>query len=534
MLNPSPSAAVGTAATTRPSTLDRALLFGLVAALLLLALKCAWACDDAYITFRVVDNFTSGHGLRWNATERVQAYTNPLWMLLMSLPYGVTREPYFTSLALSLACTAAAALLLAFRGARDVAGAALALVVLCGSKAFVDFSTSGLENPLLHLALVAAFVAFTSDVPDRRRSLKLALCASAVALTRLDGLALLAPLLVMQLARERRGRGFVQMALGFLPLVLWELFSLVYYGALIPNSALAKLSSGLPQSELTAQGFEYIANSFALDPLTLLAISAALAVAVLRRESAGLAITLGILLHLFYVTRVGGDFMSGRFLTAPLVAAAFVLAQARLDVRVAGALALASLAVAGMTPLSPLRAPVDYAQGKKSPEFIAANGIADERGYWYTVSGLWSENRTTEGKLHVSKGHPLADVFAREATKVKLAEGIGYLGFWCGPDVHLLDPMGLSDALVARQPIWVDGKFVEPDKNAKNASRGWRVGHYYRSVPAGYLESLSDPARKLDDPLLQAQREQLDLVTRAPLFAPGRWGAIWDVGVRLH
>ena len=533
MLTKSASAA-GVDVAPPTSKLDHALLFGLVATLLLLALKCAWACDDAYITFRVVDNFTDGHGLRWNVAERVQAYTNPLWMFLVSLPYVVTREPYCTSLALSLACTAFAAVLLAFRGARDVSGAALALVVLCGSKAFVDFSTSGLENPLLHLALVAACVAFTSDVPDRRRSLKLALCASAVALTRLDGLALLAPALAMQLARERGRRGFLQMALGFLPLLLWELFSLVYYGALIPNSALAKLSSGLPQTELTAQGLEYLANSFALDPLTLLAIASVLAIAVARREAAGLALTLGILLHLVYVTRVGGDFMSGRFLTAPLVVAAFVLAQARLDVRLAGSLALAALALAGLTPLSPLRAPLDYAQGKKSPEFIAANGIADERGYWYTVSGLWSENRTTEGKLHVSKGHPLADVLAREGTKVKLAEGIGYLGFWCGPDVHLLDPMGLSDALVARLPIWVDGQFVEPEKNAKNAARGWRVGHYYRSVPAGYLESLSDPARELDDPALQQRREALDLVTRAPLFAPGRWSAIWSEGVRLH
>lgn len=526
--------ATQTTAAPQASALDRALLFGLVAGLLLLALKCAWACDDAYITFRVVDNFTAGHGLRWNVAERVQAYTNPLWMFLVSLPYVVTREPYFTSLALSLACTTAAALLLAFRGARDVAGAALALVVLCGSKAFVDFSTSGLENPLLHLSLVAAFVTLSSESPDRRRSLKLALCASAVALTRLDGLALLAPLLVMQLARERGRRGIVQMALGFLPLVLWELFSLVYYGALIPNSALAKLSSGLPQSELTAQGLEYLANSFALDPLTLLTIAAALALAVARREAFGLALALGILLHLFYVARVGGDFMSGRFLTAPLVAAAFLLAQGRLDVRFSGGLALAALALAAFTPLSPLRAPVDYSQGKKSPEFIAANGIADERGYWYTVSGLWSENRTTEGKLHVSKGHPLADVFAREGTKVKLAEGIGYLGFWCGPAVHLVDPMGLSDALVARQPIWIDGKFVEPEKNAKNASRGWRVGHYYRSLPAGYLESLSDPTLRLADPALQEERELLELVTRAPLFEPGRWSAIWRVGVRLH
>lgn len=32
----------------------------------------AWACDDAYVTFRVIDNFIHGHGLRWNTAECVE------------------------------------------------------------------------------------------------------------------------------------------------------------------------------------------------------------------------------------------------------------------------------------------------------------------------------------------------------------------------------------------------------------------------------------------------------------------------------
>ena len=42
----------------------------------------AWVGDDAYITFRTVDNFVNGYGLTWNTSERVQAYTHPLWMFL--------------------------------------------------------------------------------------------------------------------------------------------------------------------------------------------------------------------------------------------------------------------------------------------------------------------------------------------------------------------------------------------------------------------------------------------------------------------
>ena len=49
--------------------------------LLLLILYQTTLTIDALITFRVIDNFVHGYGLRWNIAERVQAYTNPLWML---------------------------------------------------------------------------------------------------------------------------------------------------------------------------------------------------------------------------------------------------------------------------------------------------------------------------------------------------------------------------------------------------------------------------------------------------------------------
>ena len=49
-------------------------------------LNC-YICDDAFITYRTVDNFTHGFGLRWNTIERVQTFTNPLWMFLISFFY---------------------------------------------------------------------------------------------------------------------------------------------------------------------------------------------------------------------------------------------------------------------------------------------------------------------------------------------------------------------------------------------------------------------------------------------------------------
>ncbi len=79
-------------------------VIGALAALFLLVLvRTAWVCDDAFITFRTVDNWLNGYGLRWNVAERVQSFTHPLWMLLYAVPYAVSGDPYLTSIWLSIA-----------------------------------------------------------------------------------------------------------------------------------------------------------------------------------------------------------------------------------------------------------------------------------------------------------------------------------------------------------------------------------------------------------------------------------------------
>ena len=62
-------------------------LFFLCLVLLLLghAFYFNYISDDAFITFRYADNFIRGKGLVYNAGERVEGYTNFLWLILLSL-----------------------------------------------------------------------------------------------------------------------------------------------------------------------------------------------------------------------------------------------------------------------------------------------------------------------------------------------------------------------------------------------------------------------------------------------------------------
>src|SRR5580693_1139146 len=66
---------------------------------------------DAYVTFRVVDNFVHGYGLRWNIGERVQVYTHPLWMLLHIPFYALGINIFYITVAISAACTLGAVIL---------------------------------------------------------------------------------------------------------------------------------------------------------------------------------------------------------------------------------------------------------------------------------------------------------------------------------------------------------------------------------------------------------------------------------------
>ena len=87
-------------------------------------------------------------------------------MLVLSAAHGVTREFFFTALAVSYAF-ALIAVLPVVRSARSLAGGALAGLTLFSSKAFIDYTSSGLEYPLSYLLLAL----FYGVLPARRTDL---------------------------------------------------------------------------------------------------------------------------------------------------------------------------------------------------------------------------------------------------------------------------------------------------------------------------------------------------------------------------
>jgi arabinofuranosyltransferase len=337
-------------------------------------------------------NVTHGFGLRFNAAERVQTFTHPLWMLLLTGGYLVLGNVYVTTFAASIVCS-----LIVFRSALTRAisplQAVIAALVLIMSQAFVDFATSGLENPLLDVLLLAFVSVFLTTRFDRTRWLTL-LCTltSLIYLTRPDGVVLVIPLLALAAWQTRRLRSIALAALiGSAPAMAWTLFALVYYGFPFPNTAYAKLAMGIDHAELRAQGVLYLLDSLDRDPISLTTIPLAAAMAVAQRAAAPRALAAGILVYLVYVVSIGGDFMTGRFIAAPLFATVLLIARfltARKAVwgTIAGVLAVVGTTAAHLTLWSNSR----YGDAAPKP-----SGIVDERAVYFHERSLVLAKRGT-------------------------------------------------------------------------------------------------------------------------------------------
>ena len=128
-------------------------IFGLIA-LIYIALITCWISDDAQITFRQILNFINGDGITFNFGERVQAFSHPLWFILLSGIVAVTRELYVTVSLVSILISTLA-ILLYFRLEKQLTRDKLPYIspifFLIFSWAFCDYMTSGLENTLSFL-----------------------------------------------------------------------------------------------------------------------------------------------------------------------------------------------------------------------------------------------------------------------------------------------------------------------------------------------------------------------------------------------
>ncbi len=497
---------------------ERLVVSGLLLLLLAVVINSAWLGDDFYIGLRSFDNFLNGHGLRWNVAERVQVFTDPLWYFVLTPFYAATGETFVTTIVLAIVTSMAAVFVLVRYAASSFAAAAAALVVLISSRAFIDYTTSGLENSLSFL-LTALFCVVSCRQPPSLHALRQQIfLSSLVGFNRLDLMLMLFPAVAYTtwiVWREQKvslGRLFWSAVVCSLPLSGWLLFSTIYFGYPFPNTYYAKLHTGLPRDEQIVQGMLYFLSSINFDPVTLAAIFLALCLVIATREPRLVAGGVGVIFYLLYVVKIGGDFMNGRFFSVPLLFVLCLLVHLPLRTRSWAVFAAFGFALGLLAPRPTL---LYHHLSTAGSDITAANvdvrGIADERSVYFTTVGLLPVFH--RGNLDPVHGWVQWGREARQVGPQLVVFGTpGMYGYFAGPEVRILDYYALGDPLLSKLPML--------------RRKNWRVGHYLRGLPEGYVESIQTGENRIVDPTVRELYRVTKILAQDPIWSVERFTEI--------
>lgn len=417
--------------------------------------------DDGMITLRFVRNLLEGKGLVFNEGERVEGYTNFLWVVLLAAIGRIVHAPLdVEARALGLGCAVTTQLVLT-RLSWNVSGnrgllSFLAPALVASSTAYVAWAEAMLEGPLFSLAVVTAVAAYAAYL-DHRCSLGWTMGALSLAsLTRPEGLLLFLVTVAFESARRRYAddawrpgwlKPFAIFALGVVPHLAWRAW---YYGALVPNTFHAKVGFTL---DTLVRGFQYVRQFSVSGPGPLLVLPLAL---VLRRPiDVRLAFAASICVaYLGYVVIIGGDgLMFSRFITYVLPLLCLLaqeglrtlterLAQTGLSwtraIRTPATTALALLLVVGLSwngALALLRPTWPWFQDFSSKLHFPGNG----REHSFPFFDQYFTARVARAGAWLDRNAPPDALIAANPA------GIGY-----SLRTPVLDMLGLTDPVIAR------------------------------------------------------------------------------------
>jgi arabinofuranosyltransferase len=421
------------AAPRRASALPALLVLCLLAAFVLVGvLFVPFTSDDAYITMRYARHAVAGQGLIYNPGERVEGYSNPLWLGLLVLAgqAGVDFVVAAKLLGLAagvLALLCAAGVLARLTDRRDWLPY-LGLLPLVTSAPLAVYAVSGLETVL-----------YASLLPGPRAWWAVVLCALGAALTRPEGMAVLALVLLCPglLAAARRGAPFpdagfttrrdwrqyaisVPVALGVMALFLLTRHAV--FGAWLPNTFYAKPPGAFGTMSLLSP-LQYVRDYLLDGGLWLwLALAAWTACSPARAIRAVAVACLLVAVQLALVVHARGDWMAlHRFLlpVTPLLVALGVAGLIRLmPSRPVVVVVLGLVTVLNVIQIAQVRS--DFVAGRY-PYSVMAGQPQEQAGRWL--------------RRHFPPGTLVA---------CKRIGGVGYFS-----DMPLVDTLGLVDRRIA-------------------------------------------------------------------------------------
>jgi arabinofuranosyltransferase len=425
----------------------------------------ATVAEDAFITFRYAENIAEGNGAVFNAGERVEGYSNFLWMMLIAMPKALFGLDIVHSAAVlgtlcSLGCVPMAYLLVnrivarvstdGDQAPRPALGVAAA-VLTAGASGLAAYGPSGLETPLFVLLMLATVYALAA-----RRPVVAGVVVALATMTRPDGVVIAAVAglwLVLAAMRTRFSWwapvGFLLGSLVFV--VPWTTWRMTYYGHFLPNAVAAK--SGGSIGWQLGQGWNYLVG-FSLVQQGFLVLAIAALGACLRRpgkptepgelEARSLLWLLFWIsgAYLAFITFAGGDWMPAWRLLTPLPPLIAVAAVATYGVLTAAAVPsprprdpigrrFVPVVAAGLAVLSLVASIVN-------PRMLPAMKSWDVKIAEAAEIGAWIGERLPPGTV--------VSTYAN-----------GSLSYYAGTQLMVVDVLGLTDEHIARHGRRTEG-----------------------------------------------------------------------------
>jgi len=406
------------------------------------AWQLRWLSDDAFISFRYAQNWVDGNGLVFNPGERVEGYTNFLWVVMLAIPNLVGIDIPTMAVLFCLA-SQVGVLIMTTRLVRGLTPAgkplivSLAAIVLACSYLTATYATGGLETTFGAFLVLCAI-----DFARRDKLLASALCGIAATMAHPDHAIFYVALGGVLLIRRTPFKQLLWYAAPFFVVFLpYFLIRWSYYGLPLPNTYYTK-SGG---AAYFSQGTFYLyasTISAGLVGVIPLAIYGAIKQ---RRELVVQFAFVASPLYLIYVAKVGGDFMLGRLLI-PALPLLLILAELAVRILIAEKrwkFALPALVIASLA-LVPTRV-------IKHQEYIWH--LTDERTF-YQFDGLWPLEMKGNIPRRVAQ---LKKYFeGRDPPPRYAAYAIGMLGYmtqWPVVDIH-----GLIDVELSAMPLQKRGR----------------------------------------------------------------------------
>lgn len=500
---------------------------------LLVITLLAWQSDDAYHAYAMAKNLVDGNGFVYNIGERASASSCPLFTLVIALGYFFIRHMFLVSLLICIIFSISAYSIVVHRFCKDKKQVIITFFTLLCSSSFISYTTSGLENSMLYF-LAALFLSkyFSLEKYNAKDMFYMAILISLIAMTRMDAVLMFVPMILYVYLAKRDNVSFAKAVVlglsGLSPFVLWELFSLFYYGFFVPNTAFVKLGTNIPKHDYIVRGCQYVFNTIICDPIVLFIPFVCVIFLIFTKKFKNIHLALGVVLYGLYIIYIGGDFMMGRHFTVMFLMSVIGLiyfANSELsdkdtglvEYRTLGSKLIAAVimccVVYSMTT-NVITTQFEFGQNFNSP-------ISDERGTYFKWTSLFNNAVSYINTGHMCITSAWNDQGVQDLIEADLDSGIlkmvPGITKYDHNDMYLNDLYGLGDPYLSKLPAVYE--------------EGWRIGHMYREAPEGYYESIMFGGNQIRNEAASEYYDVIRLITHGDLFDSERIKAIIDINL---